>query len=202
MSLFFETIKIYNGKRYNLSCHNQRMNKCRSEIFKSNKKIDLKKVIKVPQKFSRGNVKCKVLYEKEVVQIEFEDYFFKNPRRFMIVKDDNIEYPYKSIDRSDLNSLFSKRGTSDDIIIIKNGLITDSSYANLALFKDGSWYTPDSPLLSGTQRDILIKKGKLKPINIEIENLKNFKLLKIINAMTGWGLHKPVRINPENIIGL
>ena len=64
-----------------------------------------------------------------------------------------------------LNSLFQIRQDKDDILIVKNGLLTDTSIANIALYDGNDWYTPLHPLLKGTKRAELLDKGVLKEKN-------------------------------------
>ena len=68
--------------------------------------------------------------------------------------------------RGKLNELFAKKGSCDDVIIVRNGLITDSSYANLIFFDGREWITPKVPLLEGTCRARLLASGKIKTGNI------------------------------------
>ena len=61
------------------------------------------------------------------------------------------------------NQLIEKRKHADDIIIVKNGLVTDSFYANLAFLKNGIWFTPETPLLLGVQRQFLLSQKTIQP---------------------------------------
>ncbi len=199
MSLFLETIKIINGKRMYLDGHSARMNKTRKDLFKVSDTIDLKKIINVPQEFALGLVKCRVIYGRDIENIEFSDYEFRNPRTFRLVFDEEIIYNYKSTDRERLNFLFSQRKEADDILIVKNGLITDTYYANVVMKKDGRWYTPAKPLLEGTARERYIQNGKIVPADISPDELFQYGEIKIINAMTGWTLHSPVKLSRNSI---
>jgi 4-amino-4-deoxychorismate lyase len=199
MSLFLETIKIINGRRMNLPGHNMRMNKTRQDVFNVSDALDLRTIIQVPEKYCAGLVKCRVIYGKVIEKIEFSQYTFSNPRSFQLIFDDEISYDYKLLDRERLIQLFSQRNSADDIIIVKKGLITDAYYANLALKKEGIWYTPAKPLLKGTTRKRLVDKGKLVLHNITPDELLQFEELKIINAMTGWSSHPSVEISKTTI---
>jgi 4-amino-4-deoxychorismate lyase len=44
----------------------------------------------------------------------------------------------------------------DDIIIVRNGFVTDASYANLIFRKGDEWFTPATFLLAGTMRAFLL----------------------------------------------
>ena len=87
---------------------------------------------------------------------------------FKIIHAD-IEYPLKYEDRHEINHLFGQKGDADEIIIIKNGLVTDTSIANLAFFDKGQWITPAQPLLNGTTRQRLLDENKIICADIPYE---------------------------------
>lgn len=96
-----------------------------------------------------------------------------------------------------LNRLFSERGTCDDILIVKHGLLTDTSIANIALFDGTHWYTPRQPLLKGTKRAFLLDEGILMEKELRCEDLPAFSTIRLFNAMIEWGeMELPV----QNII--
>ena len=66
---------------------------------------------------------------------------------------------------------------------MRDGQITDSSYANLVFFDGREWITPKYPLLEGTCRARLIANRKIKMSTLWIKELKGIKGLKLINAM-------------------
>lgn len=198
--LFLETIKINNGRRINLDGHNSRMNYTRNRHFHEIMNIDLKDEIIVPEDFKSGIVKCRVIYGRKIEKIEFEPYIFKNPRIFQVVDADHVVYPFKSKNRKILTDLYIQKGIAHDIILVKNNLITDSYYANLAFSINDKWYTPKKPLLMGTQRTKLIQMGKISEIDIPIDELFKYESLKIFNAITEWGMHAPIHINSKNIL--
>lgn len=194
MSLFLETIKINNGHRINLEGHNMRMNRTRNRHFHEIRDIDLENEVDVPADFKFGIVKCRVIYGRQVEKITFEPYVFKDPRSFKLVNADHIEYGFKDANREPLNLLFASKGKVDDIIMTKQGYITDSFYANLAFLKNEIWYTPRKPLLEGTFRAKMLMNEKLVPLDIHTNDLPNFEKIKIINAMTEWGMHEAVDV--------
>lgn len=80
-------------------------------------------------------------------------YVMRTIRSLQVVEDDAIDYSFKRCDRTSLSALVARKGECDEIIIVKNGLLTDTSYTNLALFDghDGSrpanpcWLAPGVP---------------------------------------------------------
>jgi 4-amino-4-deoxychorismate lyase len=115
--------------------------------------------------------------------ITFENYIRKPATSFKLIECNHIDYHLKRSDRSLLDDLFSKRGNCDEIIIVKEGVVTDTSVSNLIFLDGTTWYTPDMPLLKGTCRQRLLEKGMISERHIRPEDLYRFSGLKMINAM-------------------
>ena len=144
----FETIKVLDGVPFYLDFHEKRLNKARQDLLGFNDSLELKKKLKPP---SKGLYKTRIIYTQGIEKIEYLPYKKRDLKSFKLIKS-NISYSYKFLDREELNYLFSLREEADDIIIIKNGLITDTFFANLAFFDGSDWLTPQIPLLKGTTR--------------------------------------------------
>ena len=98
--------------------------------------------------------------------------------------------PKPRTDRSALDASFARRRGADDVIIVRRGLLTDTTVANLALFDPHTarWYTPAVPLLAGTHRSALLSAGVLTPHpNLTPESLVRFTRLRLFNALLSWG---------------
>ena len=161
MSLLVETIRIENGVPANLSFHNERMMRALHDLFDVDKKIDLRQLLTVPADAVNGIFKCRVIYDREIKKVEFIPYSIREVCTLKLVHDNDISYSYKFTDRKRLDELMDMRGDKDDILIIKNGMVTDASYANVVLLDhDGNWITPTTYLLPGTRRASLLKSGK------------------------------------------
>ena len=97
--------------------------------------------------------------------------------------------PKPRTDRSALDACFTRRRGADDVIIVRRGLLTDTTVANLALFDPHTarWYTPAVPLLAGTHRSALLSAGVLTPLpDLTPESLARFTRLRLFNALLGW----------------
>jgi len=187
MCQLFETIKIENGQLKNLIFHNKRLNDARKFFFNCSDFIDLKKIIKIPLLYKDNICKCKVLYSKVVEEIIFDSYKKKHITCLKLIIADDIEYSYKYKDRNQLETLFSKKGFYDDILIVKNKEITDTSFSNIVFYDGCKWFTPSNPLLKGTKRASLIERKKITPEIITVKDLKLFKKASLINAMLELG---------------
>ena len=181
MCLFIESIKCKDGKLFNLEYHQVRVNRTLAEFY-PNKSIDLSS-INIPQYFGEGIYKLRIIYSDSIEKYEFLPYKIKQINSLKIVQSDDLIYDYKYFDRTALSLLQTKRNKCDEIIICKNGLVTDSSYSNLVFEQDGKFYTPQSPLLKGTKREKLINDGKLIPKDIEISSISKYQKIHLINSM-------------------
>ena len=83
----------------------------------------------------KGIVKCRIVYEKEIKEIVYAPYSMREIDTLRIVYSDGINYTYKSTDREELNRLYVGRGDADDVLIVRNELITDTSIANVAFYE-------------------------------------------------------------------
>ncbi len=189
MYLLLETIRYSQGKFDNLEWHNLRMNRSLGELYSSKTKIDLMGALKASPKPCEVSTcieavyKCRIVYGVAIDTIEFIPYQLPNIKSLHLIYDNNINYSLKSLNRSALNNLFNQRSGSDDVIIVKNGLITDTTFANILFFADNKWLTPVTPLLPGTRRQALLQAGIIKTASIYPYDLNNFEKLRLVNAM-------------------
>lgn len=177
---FLETIKLFNKKFENIEYHNLRLNKTIKDNYNIKSNINLLDYISPID--DDGLYRCRVIYNTKIEQIEYIKQQQRVFKKFKITNDDGIEYKYKYINRENINKLFAQKGDADDIIIVKDGLLTDTSICNIAIFTD-KWYTPAKPLLYGTTRARLIDNSYIYEKNITIEDLKNSKKFAIMNAL-------------------
>ena len=177
---YFETIKIKNGEVYNLHYHQQRMqNTLKGVVY------NLKELLEPPKE---GLYRCRFLYDETGYEIEYLPYTKRIVKTLAIVHANTIEYSTKKIDRTVLDKLYSQKGGCDDVLIIKEGCVTDTTIANIALYDGAAWYTPDTPLLQGTMRQKLLDEGFLKEKRITFSALRDFKKMALMNAMIDFDI--------------
>ena len=182
LPLLLETIKIEDGKIHNLSYHQSRCTKSRQTLFNSTDILDLFSIINAPQ---TGLYRCRILYEESLHSIEYIPYIPKEITRLKIVSSD-IEYSLKYANRDTLNALLESNQDVDEVIIEKNGYLTDTTISNIAFFDGKQWLTPEKPLLEGTMRAKLIDEGFLQTMQIKKEEHQNYSQVALINAMIGF----------------
>ncbi len=181
---FLETIKVEDGIYYHLSYHQNRY-ECVLNSFNVKNIQKLETYLDAPKK---GLYRCRLIYNQhKIIDVEYIEYKKREIRSLKLVYDDEIDYSYKYSERNNINSLFSLRGDCDDILIVKNGFITDTSIANVALF-DGIWKTPKFPLLKGTTRARYLNEGKIIESGIKVSDIKNFTKIALLNAMVDFDI--------------
>lgn len=194
--LFSEAIKLNDGKLYNLEYHQARIHATLEHFYGTN--IDLSQLISnIPDNCNKGLFKCRIVYGAKIESIEFQPYQFRKINKVGIVKADDINYRYKSIDRTRLNQLLHA-SKCDDIIIVKNGFITDSFAGNLVFESSSGLSTPHTYLLPGTKRASLIHQGLIKETEIRLSDLHDYTRLYFINALIDLADNISIPINTLN----
>lgn len=168
-----------------MAFHNYRFNKTRRDIFECNLPVNLVEYVH-PEEYT-GRTKCRVEYGEEVEKVEYLPYTVRPVNSLKMVNSDGLDYTYKSCDRQKLDELFKLKGDADDILIIRDGVLTDTSMANIALWNGSEWQTPEKPLLEGTMRASLLGKGQIVPAVIRPQDLSRYSLIRLFNAMIGFG---------------
>jgi 4-amino-4-deoxychorismate lyase len=178
-----ETIKIVDGIPQNLKWHQLRFTSSISQYYGKRSTYKLEDLLLVPEEYSVGIVKARFSYNAAEYLWKFEPYVLQEINSLKIIYDDNIDYKLKYSDRSDLKNLYQKKGECDDILIVKKGMITDTSYCNIVFFDGTNWITSRFPLLKGTCRERLLHQKKIQEEIIKPDQLDSFKSFKLINAM-------------------
>lgn len=181
----FTTIKLEKNKLLQLDYHNQRVNYTRHKLFGSTDNWNIANMIDIPELDADKIYRCRFLYNKSNFVTEFIPYQPRPITKLYLVHDDQIDYSFKYTDRSRFDDL-RKQLTNphdSDVLIVKKGLVTDTSFANIA-FSDGKkWHTPDSPLLKGTKRAFYLSNGTLTERRISPADFSGFTRARLINAL-------------------
>jgi len=179
--MFLETIKIDKGKAFYLSYHQERMDK----TIGVSGKYNLKKMINPPS--DSILYRCRIVYDMNSIDISYHPYKKRDIKSLKLIESD-IVYDKKYADRLDLDKLFKQRGACDDILIVKDSIIQDTTIANVAFFDGIQWLTPKSPLLNGTTRTRLLKSGFLVEKDIRKDEIYSYKKLALMNAMIDFDI--------------
>lgn len=179
----FETICVKNGMVQNIEWHQMRYINSYQVYYGKLPTNTIMDGIVLPDFTKSGTYKMRISYNESSKIVDFEKYTRKNIKTLKIVMDNTIEYGLKYTDRLYLDLLKRKKEDCDDILIVKNGMVTDSSICNIVFFDGHKWITPKSPLLKGTTRERLIRSGRIKQHNIRVSEISNYQYFKLINAM-------------------
>jgi 4-amino-4-deoxychorismate lyase len=185
MSRFLESIAIVDGKIQRLPWHQRRVDRSLQAFYKD-ATLDLYAAIHEEASQQKGTVKCRVLYDADSCEVQFSNYSPRLVRTLRLIEGNEIDYSFKFSDRRAINRVFDQRGAEDDVLIVKNGRITDSSIANIAFRRDEKWFTPREPLLNGTMREYLLENGALTEEDIGVRDLSSFDGYKLINALLAF----------------
>ena len=178
---YLETIKALDGILYHLEYHQWRLD----SVLQTKKRHELQKLLSPPKK---GLYRCRVVYTQSDIKVEYIKYSKRQVKKLKLIYDDTIEYEKKYEDREKLNQLFLDKGEADDILIIKNSLVSDTSIANVAFYDGNTWVTPSSALLEGTTRKRLLESGKIVLKEIKVEEIKGFQKIALMNAMIDFDI--------------
>jgi 4-amino-4-deoxychorismate lyase len=183
MCQLIETIRIENGEPSLLTFHQERMDRARKELMGLNKPCSLSDCLSTLS-IPHGDIwKCRVTYGAEIEKVEFETYQKRAIHTLRIVVADDLIYDHKYANRSEINKLYDQREGADDVLFIRNNLLTDTSYCNIALWDGSRWVTPLQPFLKGVRRASLILMHALQPADIKLNDLSSFFKIRLLNAM-------------------
>ena len=188
---YLETISSLDGQIQNLAYHQKRMD----SVLHNRQTHQLNHLIKAPLK---GHYRCRVVYTSDTLEITYHPYVKRVVTTLQLIEADQLDYAKKYEDRTALNALYTQRGKADDILIVQNNKITDTTIANIAFYDGLHWVTPKRPLLQGTTRARLLDKKKITAIDIYVEDLPKYQEFALLNAMVGLDVIKNGIIFPLN----
>lgn len=180
--LFIDSLKIQDGHFVHPEQHLRRIQSTQREVF-GKPGVFLLTDSLIPKNKRRGVFKCRITYDHTIRKTEFIPYIPRQIRSLKVVDGSTVDYHLKYADRTALLTLLAQKEDCDDILIIRNGLVTDTSYSNVALYDGREFVTPRHPLLNGTQRQHLLSRGILREADVPAGQLPQFRSIHLINAM-------------------
>ncbi|MDH5475896.1 MAG: aminotransferase class IV [Cyclobacteriaceae bacterium] len=177
--------------------HIERFESAYFSYFEQMAVYDFAANISIPKEYQEGICKLMIRYNQVEQKFIIEHYQPRKITSLKLVVDNAINYELKYSNRSRIEHLYQMRKDCDDILIVKNGLVTDTSFSNIAFFDGSQWVTPIQPLLKGTMRQRLLNDSVIFEENIKVEDLDAYVSCKLINAMKDFNTEKEIKI--ENI---
>ena len=182
MFRFIETIRVEDSQIFLLDLHQERMDRVFSHYGKENPYM-LKEYFLQQNHDEHGLYKWRIIYDLNGgIHCQMIPYAVEIHNNFELINGNHLEYSFKYENRDEINKLKAS-ASAEAVIFYQNGMITDTSYSNLIFKKDNEWYTPETFLLNGVMRQHLLKSGKIKTLEIGLENIKEFSHFQMINAM-------------------
>ena len=185
MSRFIESVKIEDQKAFLLDLHQKHVNQTFAHFGKEGS-IDLAKIFKNLEHDEDGLYKLRIVYDLDKkFTTQLIPYAIPEIENFQLVENNSYDYSFKFEDRKEFERMKTKAKT-EEIIVVKNNHITDTSYTNILFLKGKEWFTPTTYLLNGVMRQNLLHEKKIKETEITLQNIKEFSHFQLINAMNDF----------------
>ncbi len=178
MYRFFETIQYRDGVFYNLDSHQKRIARTFANFYTNDTPHDLQSLLRFD---GEGLFRCRFSYDAKGYAIEYLPYRLRTIERFYIV-DSDLHYSFKYTDRDALNNLKKGLGENEEVLIFKDGLLSDTTFSNVAILINDEWLTPKKPLLEGCMLSTL----DIKRADISREMVFRSQKIALINSMLGF----------------
>lgn len=168
-----------------LDLHQKRVNETFAHFGREGS-IDLKKIFKDLDIDEDGLFKLRMVYDlNKTYRTQLIPYAISEIDDFQLVENNNFDYSFKFSDRTEFEKMKTK-ARAEEIIVVKNNHITDTSFSNLLFLKGKEWYTPTTYLLNGVMRQYLLKNKKIKETEITLNNIKEFSHFQLINSLNDF----------------
>lgn len=189
--LIFETVKWEDGAPCLLPWHQERVEAAMNLHGMDGSSIpDLASVLSAcPGPDGRGVYKCHIMYDTlgRVRRPVFEPYRPRMVKKLACVEMPMLHYSCKWEDRTALLSAGAGRGADEEVLILQQGMVTDTRYSNVVFGDGSSWVTPETFLLSGTKRAYLLGRGAIQERSVSAGDISQFRFCSLINAMLDPG---------------
>lgn len=182
-----ESIKLQNGVFQRLKLHQKRVNKAFEICFPGKNLFNLTELLCSGTFPQEGIYKCRIVFDENQQEIEILPYIRREIKSLKLVDIQLDTSEFKPENRTEINAAFSKRANCDDVLLERNGFLTDTSYCNVAFYDGENWFTPTLPLIYGVNRAELIQTGKIIEKEIPVSELRNYKQIALFNALIEFG---------------
>ncbi|MDE6139644.1 MAG: aminotransferase class IV [Alistipes sp.] len=194
-----ETVRWCQGRYHLIGLHRQRMERTCRELYGTSCEDIGDWLAPVPENMRGMTVKCRITYDIAIRSVEFEPYTPKRVESLQLVDGGTIDYHLKFSDRTTLDLLAERRGSADAVIIVKDGLVTDTTYSNLVFQAGDKLLTPSRPLLRGVMATHLIESGRVIPADLTPDDIlpgNRYGITRayLVNAMLPLGTAPSVDI--------
>lgn len=130
--------------------------------------------------------KLRIRYNQDGTLWELDEYRPRLPETLRLVADDTVDYALKYSDRRALDRLAARAGSAGDVLIVRQGLVTDSTYCNILFWDGREVVTPRTPLLRGTCRARLLAENRIGEADIPAEGFNRYRAFQLVNALNDF----------------
>jgi 4-amino-4-deoxychorismate lyase len=187
MCQFIDAIHYNNGEFKRIDYHQKRAEAAVKSCFPNAKNFSIKKYLHQLVLPKTGKYKLRICYTDSIQSYECIPYQKREINELILVDTEIESRNFKLADRTEYNYANTYISNISDILFVRKGLLTDTSYANIALLKNGVWYTPRTPLIFGVNRASLLDKGLLIAQDIPEKDIPQYEKIAIFNAMIEFG---------------
>lgn len=177
---------VENGKILNLEEHQIRIESTFKKYYPEYQAHQLQSINLSKLDTSNERQKLKLLYNHSTFQFLLSQIEKISFSKFYLIHLSYFQYNYKYSDRLIFKNLKQQLVSDEEIIMVINNEITDTSFSNLCFYDGSGWFTPSKTLLNGTMRSHLIKEKIIATNKIQVDDLVKFSKFKMINALNNF----------------
>jgi len=180
---FLESVGVYDGRAPLLPYHQARVDRTFAAFYPGQQPIDLRRLLEKTS-FPPGKRKWRVSYNHEAVKAEIAPFPKRDISCLQIMEVEDLDYAYKFTERDKLDALYQRKAQSaDEILILRNGFLTDAYYYNVVVKIGSKFLTPRQPLLKGVMRAFYLENQKIQEADLTKEDLFSAEGVYLINAL-------------------
>ena len=196
--MFLETIRIQDGHAHHVADHIDRMRRTALHFSFSTPALPADLDALVPHDLRTGIVRCRIVYGHTLREITFTPYRRRRLERLIAVDAGAMDYAFKYADRSPLARPQIPLTEADELLFVRGGCVTDTSYTNLILRRGDELVTPDTFLLDGTCRRRLLRTAQVRTAQVRLSDLPAYDELLLVNAM--MPLDEALRLPASSVV--
>lgn len=196
--MFLETIRIQDGHAHHVADHIDRMRRTALHFGFSAPALPADLDALVPHDLRTGIVRCRIVYGHTLREITFTPYRRRRLERLIAVDAGAMDYAFKYADRSPLARPQIPLTEADELLFVRGGYVTDTSYTNLILRRGDELVTPDTFLLDGTCRRRLLRTAQVRTARVRLSDLTAYDELLLVNAM--MPLDEALRLPASSVV--
>lgn len=188
MEQLLETFCLVDGEVLNVPYHEARVVRSVGNDFPIGKMVETVRNQAAVENAMQGRWRASVTYTAEGVErVRLVQYVKPSISALRMISIEENFYSKKWADRSRLNGYKEALPQGVEPIFVLEGKVTDTTFSNVVVERDGTLYIPDMPLLAGTKRHRLLDTGVVRSISLRVDDLRLYERIHLVNAMLDPG---------------